>query len=322
MHYQGREITAMASGSDGRFVSQGLEPGTYTFSVEAEGFKPGECSVVVAAEPAPLAASQTTTQSEGSTQAPATPVGKPSPSGTQQPPAPPASYFGVDCELEALPRTGTVVGRVLDAETGGPVAAATVELRDPLGRSLPLTTDGAGAFRFEQVMAGAVTLKAEAPAYLFPPASGDAAGAREAHAEVALHKRPKASLVEVTPTEIRIKQQVHFGHDSAEIEGDSNALLEEVADALARTPAITRLEIQGHTDDSGPADHNKSLVRGARQRRARMAHWPRHRAHAARRARLRTRKANLAQRDAARQSAQSPRPVHHRRTRIEAVRVF
>src|SRR5262249_52912403 len=47
--------------------------------------------------------------------------------------------------------------------------------------------------------------------------------------------------------------------DSATILDDSSSLLEQVADTLARNPAIAHVEIQGHTDDSGTPDHNKSL---------------------------------------------------------------
>jgi outer membrane protein OmpA-like peptidoglycan-associated protein len=36
-------------------------------------------------------------------------------------------------------------------------------------------------------------------------------------------------------------------------------LLEQVADTLARTPSIQHVEIQGHTDDSGTPEHNRSL---------------------------------------------------------------
>jgi outer membrane protein OmpA-like peptidoglycan-associated protein len=66
-------------------------------------------------------------------------------------------------------------------------------------------------------------------------------------------------LVEVGKTEIKIKQQVHFATDKALILGDSIGLLEEVADVLIHTPRIHKIEIQGHTDNTGTKEHNLQL---------------------------------------------------------------
>ncbi len=244
--YRGIEHTAMATGDDGRFVTDALPAGTYTFDVSADGYKSGECSVTLTEPPAA---------------APAKRPAAPSPAAT--PPsasnAATTSSFDVDCALEALPRVGTVTGHVIDADSGAPVGAANVELTDALHRSLNLTTDASGSFHFERVVPGASTLKAEAPDYLFHTQAFELASREDSRVDLALHKRPKVSLVQLTPNELKIKQQVHFEKDSATILDDSSALLEQVADTLARTPSITHVEIQGHTDDSGTPDHNKSL---------------------------------------------------------------
>ncbi|HXK17289.1 MAG TPA: OmpA family protein [Polyangiaceae bacterium] len=219
LRYQGRPLTAMASGDDGHFVSDALEPGSYTLEVSADGFKPGECAFTLAEAP----------------------------------------FVDVDCPLEALPRAGTVTGRVIDLDSGTPVAGANVELSDALRRSLSLTTDSAGAFRFERVVPGPLTLKAESADYLFHTQNVELHAREDAHPELGLHKRPKVSLVEVGASELKLKQQIHFENDSATILGDSSTLLEQITDVLARTPSITQLEIQGHTDNLGSAEHNKTL---------------------------------------------------------------
>jgi outer membrane protein OmpA-like peptidoglycan-associated protein len=252
LRYQGRELTAMATANDGRFVSQPLQPGAYTFNIEADGYKSGECAVVIPSEP-PAASATGTTTTAGTVAAPTTAVAPTAPT------APQPVYFDVDCELEALPRAGTVSGVVLDSDSASPIAGATVVLSDPLGRSLQLVTDASGAFRFERVLPGAITLKAEAPSYLFRTQAVQLAQRQEAHAEVSLRKRPKLAHVSVGTNEIRINQQVHFEQDSAVILPDSQALLEEIADALASTPRITKVEIQGHTDNNGAPEHNKAL---------------------------------------------------------------
>jgi outer membrane protein OmpA-like peptidoglycan-associated protein len=109
------------------------------------------------------------------------------------------------------------------------------------------------------VLPGAITVKAEAADHLFHSQPLDVHVREDAHTDVLLRKRPKQALVEVTANEIRIKQQIHFDRDSASILGDSNGLLDEITDTLARTPRITRVEIQGHTDNSGTPEHNKTL---------------------------------------------------------------
>jgi outer membrane protein OmpA-like peptidoglycan-associated protein len=226
VRYRGRDSTAMASGADGHFVSDALPPGSYTFDLSVSGYKNGECSVTLVEAPAKGSADQ---------------------------------LSEVDCPLEALPRAGTVSGRVIDADSSTPIANVTVELTDSLQRSLNLTTDASGSFRFENVLPGKVALKAESGDYLFHTQALDLHAREDAHPELGLHKRPKVSLVQVSANEIKIKQQVHFENDSAVIALDSNALLEQIADVLARTPTITQLEIQGHTDNAGTPQHNSAL---------------------------------------------------------------
>jgi outer membrane protein OmpA-like peptidoglycan-associated protein len=76
---------------------------------------------------------------------------------------------------------------------------------------------------------------------------------------ITVNKRPKVALVKVQGNEIKIKKQIHFETDSAKILGDSNSLMEEIADVLQRTPTIKKVEIQGHTDNTGTREHNLQL---------------------------------------------------------------
>ncbi len=69
---------------------------------------------------------------------------------------------------------------------------------------------------------------------------------------------PKASLVVVTPTEIKILQQIHFEFDKAKIRPESFRILDAVVDVLKQYPKI-KIEIQGHTDNKGSAAYNKKL---------------------------------------------------------------
>ena len=78
-------------------------------------------------------------------------------------------------------------------------------------------------------------------------------------ARIQLNKRPTQPNVIVTGRELKLKKQVHFQHDSAEILPDSAAILEEIADVLKSNPNIKGIEVQGHTDNQGAAPYNLKL---------------------------------------------------------------
>ena len=65
--------------------------------------------------------------------------------------------------------------------------------------------------------------------------------------------------VRVTEGEIIILQQVQFDSGRATIKKVSDALLDEVAGVFKEHPEITRVEIQGHTDNTGKAKENLKL---------------------------------------------------------------
>jgi outer membrane protein OmpA-like peptidoglycan-associated protein len=65
--------------------------------------------------------------------------------------------------------------------------------------------------------------------------------------------------VVVTDKELKLKKEVHFQHDSAQILPDSMGIIEEAADALRAHAEIGNVEVQGHTDDSGTPDYNLRL---------------------------------------------------------------
>ena len=72
-------------------------------------------------------------------------------------------------------------------------------------------------------------------------------------------KRNGCPLVIVTEKEIKITEQVKFKFNSAELLKESDAILEAVRDVLATHPEITKVRIEGHTDNVGDAAYNKKL---------------------------------------------------------------
>jgi len=236
------EITSLASGADGRFVTQGLPPGQYNFVVKSDGYKDGACSGSLAAPQPPPPAGQTPIAGA----APASSVG-----GMQE--------IQIDCPLDSLPRVGTIVGHVKDAESSAGIAGAKVDIKDAQGKSLSLVADDHGNFRAEGVSPGTASFTTDVDGYMSSTQPADIKPRVENPIDLLVRKRPKTSLVNVGKDEIKIKQQIQFATDSATILPESLQLMSEIADAFVRNPWIKRVEVQGHTDNTGTADHNKIL---------------------------------------------------------------
>jgi outer membrane protein OmpA-like peptidoglycan-associated protein len=213
------DLSPLATGPDGKFGDD-LAPGQYTYDIKADQFKPGSCDVTVPKE---------------------------------------GGSIPVDCALEALPRMGIVDGHARDADTSQPIAGVQIILQDSAHKELRLTTDGSGGFKFDGVTPGTATLSVTADGYLVVVTPADVKARQVNTVDLMLRPKPKTSLVAVGKGEITIKQQVQFALDSAVILPESFGLLTEIADTLIRHSELRRVEVQGHTDNSGTPDHNKML---------------------------------------------------------------
>jgi outer membrane protein OmpA-like peptidoglycan-associated protein len=213
------DLSPLSTGPDGKF-SDDLPAGAYTFDIKADGFRPGSCETNVPKEGGSLT---------------------------------------VDCALEALPRTGVLDGHVRDADTSQPVAGVQVIVHDSQHKELRLTTDPSGGFKFDAVAPGTAQISVQAEGYLVMVMPADVKARAENTFDLMLRPKPKSSLVTVGKGEITIKQQIQFALDSAVILPESFGLLTEIADTLIRHTEIRRVEVQGHTDNSGTPEHNKVL---------------------------------------------------------------
>jgi len=233
-----------ATGSEGVFETRSVQPGAYTLSITAEGYHPGQCTAQVETR-----------------QSAQDPFGvPPSPSADASATASSAPIITeITCELEALPRMGNIVGRVMDAATSSGVANASVVVTDAQGKEHRVTTDGSGNFRLDGVVPGAVKVQTEAEKYLLSTESANVEPRKDAQVNINLNARPKQSNVVVTQTQIIIRKQINFETDSAVIKGDSTSLMQEIADVIARNPSIKLVEVQGHTDNTGTREHNQEL---------------------------------------------------------------
>ena len=106
---------------------------------------------------------------------------------------------------------------------------------------------------------GAAQVTVDADGYLASTETIEIKVRQDNTVELSLKKKPKNPLVTVSAKEIVIKQQIQFGVDSAVILPASTGLLNEIADVLIKNPRIHRVEVQGHTDNTGTADRNMRL---------------------------------------------------------------
>jgi outer membrane protein OmpA-like peptidoglycan-associated protein len=216
------DLSPLSTGADGKFGDD-VAPGAYTYDIKADGYKPGSCDASVPKE---------------------------------------GGNITVDCPLESLPRVGAIVGRVRSADTNQPLGGVPLVVVDAQRKEIGVTSDPSGAFRAEGVSPGTSEISVMAEGFLVLAEPLDVKSRQDNQIDLALRAKPKTANVRVTPNEITIRQQVQFALDSVVILPESFGLLTEIADILIRHPEIKRVEVQGHTDNTGTPEHNQSLSEG------------------------------------------------------------
>lgn len=235
VRYPGRLLTAQLTDSEGRFISYGMPPGPVEIAISHPDYESRTCVAQIPADPA--AAMNADDDSDSS-------------AGQDWPRVP------LRCELVSQPRDGALSGRLADEE-GQPIVGASVELSGPV--SFALTTDQGGDFRRTHLPRGAYVVRIDADGFLLKLAKVDVPAGGVGELQLSLQRKPRQAQVRVTQREVRIRRQIQFHANSAQISERSHGLLQEVADVLLRNPQLRRIEVQGHTDNLGDPEFNQQL---------------------------------------------------------------
>jgi outer membrane protein OmpA-like peptidoglycan-associated protein len=83
-------------------------------------------------------------------------------------------------------------------------------------------------------------------------------------------KKNGCPLARIEGGQVKIKEQVRFKTGSAEILRDSDPLLTAVGTILKDHPELTKIRVEGHTDNKGAAAMNKNL---SERRAASVVKW-------------------------------------------------
>ena len=144
------------------------------------------------------------------------------------------------------------------------MAGATVNFTGP--QPVQLTAGADGTFQQADVQPGQYVARGEAEGFMVRVQNVEVQARERAEVNLSLRRRPNArqALVFVKRNRIQIRRQIHFETDSATILPDSAALVDEIADTILRNQGIHKVEIQGHTDNTGTPARNLDLS----QRRA------------------------------------------------------
>ncbi len=245
--FPGRELTALSASEAGVFTTYLLEPGEVTLAISHPEYEDGACAATIPSE-RPGAAAPAAPGSEFDEEVPAAASAT---AGASE------HLVEIVCELVAKPRLGNIRGRVVSGEDGVGVVGATIQLSGPQTRQATSTADG--RFELQGLAPGSYTVRVDSDAFLIKMETVEVRAREDATPTLSMVPRPRQALVVVRSREIQIRRQINFATNSADILPSSAPLMTEIADVFIRNPQITKVEIQGHTDNTGPDQRNREL---------------------------------------------------------------
>jgi outer membrane protein OmpA-like peptidoglycan-associated protein len=164
-------------------------------------------------------------------------------------------FTDVDLKLAPHPRAARFKATVINEKDE--TVPAEISLTETAGRQL--TLHAANGTVTAEVPPGRYQAVIKAEGYLL---SGRKvlveAGTKTAEVFL-LKQEPKKRLTALTTERIEIKSTIHFEHDRARLLSTASFILDEVVDTLLKNQQITKVFIEGHTDNTGDATYNLEL---------------------------------------------------------------
>ena len=165
----------------------------------------------------------------------------------------PADVRPQQAETPEPPALGRVVVRAV-SPAGIPVRGAEVRIIGTVGTPLKTGNDG---ILEAQIPPGKYEVSVAAVGWVAK--MGKVAVKKGGQSDVVLVMRPETIMIDEDSGQIFLHRKVFFEVDKAELKVDSLGLLDNLVQALLEHEEIRTLRIEGHTDTTGSADHNRSL---------------------------------------------------------------
>jgi outer membrane protein OmpA-like peptidoglycan-associated protein len=151
------------------------------------------------------------------------------------------------------PAPMTMRGSVLSEDDKPVVATVSAP-----GASLSKKTSASGEYEFT-LASGEQQLEVSAPGFMTQGRRVVGRAGEALVVDFVLKPVPKQTLVVLRKEKIEIKKQVHFATGSDVILPDSAPLLDQVAALILENDRLTRIRVEGHTDDQGDDAFNLGL---------------------------------------------------------------
>jgi outer membrane protein OmpA-like peptidoglycan-associated protein len=164
--------------------------------------------------------------------------------------------LAVQISLKPVPKLGSVAGSVVDTK-GNPMPNVRVLIR---GAKEKYETRTSALGKFEsQAREGNYTVSTIANGYLTGGRDISVAANGVEEFSITIRKQPNEVLAKFREDKIELQGKVNFETGSASIRKKSHPILDQVASVLYEHPEVTKVRIEGHTDDAGTADFNLEL---------------------------------------------------------------
>lgn len=161
----------------------------------------------------------------------------------------------VDIRLKPHPRLSEFFANVVNEKDES--VPASITLTDSRGNTMLLSAQD-GSVRTE-LPPGRYNAVARADGYLLSGKNIVVEPGIRTNEVFMMKLEPKKRMTVLTREKIEIKSTIFFEYNKARLLSASFFLLDEVVDTLLKNPQVTKLRVEGHTDNTGTPEYNQQL---------------------------------------------------------------